>query len=544
MVRPALLSVLVALVAAAPAQAQPEALFAPWDDLEARALAELAQAQATVDVAHYNIRNERFMTALNALRARGVRVRIVVDAKNAEKPWNVLDDAFVAAGFEFKRYRNTSSAYAIMHHKFCVIDGQTVLTGSYNWNGTAQLVNDENMVVLDDAALAAAYANEFAELWGDVPEAAAPQGAGGPDARVYFSPEDHPRDALIAQIAAAQTRIRAAVFAFKDRDVANALADAARRGVEVTLLTEEKQADTTGYDERVGAAGGRVIVAANRSSTFSAMHHKYCVIDDQVVVTGACNWTWTALTHSNEDVLVVHDAALAAAYTRGFGALVRRYDPAGFDPAAYGIGAAQTQLQVIVRMPNTQPGDAVALVGDDPALGAWDPAAGLQLRTSESTFPSWTGRLTLPAGTQAHFKAVVVSAAGEVRWELGSDRVLAADPAGTPTLVDVTFRDQVEVTVTASLATALPPGAELRLVGSDPALGNWDPARGWPLAVDAAGVASATLPLPGRAVLSCKLVVVAADGTVTWELGWDHWLWVHDRDAPQTIDLGPAQLAP
>jgi hypothetical protein len=48
-----------------------------------------------------------------------------------------------------------------MHHKFCVIDGVTVINGSYNWSHKARS-NDENiMVATDAAAFAAKYLAAF-----------------------------------------------------------------------------------------------------------------------------------------------------------------------------------------------------------------------------------------------------------------------------------------------------------------------------------------------------------------------------------------------
>jgi len=53
---------------------------------------------------------------------------------------------------------------SIMHHKFCVIDSNTVITGSYNWSRKAQR-NDENIVVSDDAAeLAQQFTLEFQSI--------------------------------------------------------------------------------------------------------------------------------------------------------------------------------------------------------------------------------------------------------------------------------------------------------------------------------------------------------------------------------------------
>src|SRR3546814_7958443 len=52
----------------------------------------------------------------------------------------------------------------IMHHKFCVIDRATVITGSYNWSQKARS-NDENITVVTEAeAFARNYLDAFEEL--------------------------------------------------------------------------------------------------------------------------------------------------------------------------------------------------------------------------------------------------------------------------------------------------------------------------------------------------------------------------------------------
>ena len=40
----------------------------------------------------------------------------------------------------------------ILHHKVIVIDERTVITGSYNFTGSAEHDNDENLVIVDDPA--------------------------------------------------------------------------------------------------------------------------------------------------------------------------------------------------------------------------------------------------------------------------------------------------------------------------------------------------------------------------------------------------------
>lgn len=437
--RRALLALTLALTLPAARAGAQEVYFAPYDDCEARAMAVLDTARRTVDVAQYNIRNERFVAKLDELRARGVAVRIVVDAKNAARDYNTVDDLIEAMGFDLVRHENTRAAYAIMHHKFTIVDGAVVMTGSYNWNETAQDVNDENLLVLRDPALAAAYKAEFEELRG-APEVAQPGQGNG--VTVYFSPEDRARDAILEQVRLARESIAVCMFTFKDDAVARAMRDAARRGVRVLLVTEKKQADGSRADELVASGGpnARVIIAANTSSAHSAMHHKFAVFDGRRVVTGACNWTYTAFNASNEDTLVIASQELARQYMAGLGDVVARYAPESFDPDAFGIDRPDVGAHFVVTCPSTSFGETVVIVGGHPALGDWDPARGVPLSTTESMFPTWAGRTRLPRGEQVPWKVVVVGPSG-ARWEDGHDRVLETSPRGASGAWSVTFRE-------------------------------------------------------------------------------------------------------
>lgn len=52
-----------------------------------------------------------------------------------------------------------------MHNKFCVIDNQKVITGSYNWSENAENKNDENAAVVYDNDIASYYSVEFRRLF-------------------------------------------------------------------------------------------------------------------------------------------------------------------------------------------------------------------------------------------------------------------------------------------------------------------------------------------------------------------------------------------
>lgn len=52
----------------------------------------------------------------------------------------------------------------MVHHKFCIIDEKTVITGSYNWTYYAENRNWENIVVLNNIVTSKAYIKEFEKL--------------------------------------------------------------------------------------------------------------------------------------------------------------------------------------------------------------------------------------------------------------------------------------------------------------------------------------------------------------------------------------------
>ena len=53
-----------------------------------------------------------------------------------------------------------------LHHKLAVIDGKTVISGSFNWSPSAAHGNDETLVIIHSAQLARHFTREIDRLWG------------------------------------------------------------------------------------------------------------------------------------------------------------------------------------------------------------------------------------------------------------------------------------------------------------------------------------------------------------------------------------------
>ena len=62
------------------------------------------------------------------------------------------------------RFSNPLAIDYIMHHKFCIIDNEIVITGSYNWTVKARRFNKENILCINDKNIVSQYLEEFESL--------------------------------------------------------------------------------------------------------------------------------------------------------------------------------------------------------------------------------------------------------------------------------------------------------------------------------------------------------------------------------------------
>jgi len=121
------------------------------------------------DAAFYRFNNERLARALDEARQRGVRIRLVVDRGKYEESKST--QKLLSKGrFPFRVARGPRGAGSKMHHKFAILDGTVVVTGSYNWTLESEEQNYENALVLREPELVKAYGPEFEALWMEAKE--------------------------------------------------------------------------------------------------------------------------------------------------------------------------------------------------------------------------------------------------------------------------------------------------------------------------------------------------------------------------------------
>lgn len=138
-----------------------EVYFSPKGGCETRLLYWLSRANSSIHVLIYSFTLDSVGDALIAAHRRGLDVRIVMEG-----------DEVGQGGSEYGRLKGAGVPVrldtnpALMHNKVAIIDGSIVITGSFNWTASAEARNNENMIVIRSAQVAALYEEEFERVWG------------------------------------------------------------------------------------------------------------------------------------------------------------------------------------------------------------------------------------------------------------------------------------------------------------------------------------------------------------------------------------------
>jgi len=151
---------LAVLLATAPAAAsQIQVCFSPplpgGCDPAAAVVQAVDGARKTVLVQMYALTSQRIVSALVNAKHRGVDVRAIVDRRQLDEDRSDTNAVGLLASRGVPVLVDT--VHGLMHNKIMIVDGATVITGSFNYTWSAEHRNAENLLVIHDPTLAAEY---------------------------------------------------------------------------------------------------------------------------------------------------------------------------------------------------------------------------------------------------------------------------------------------------------------------------------------------------------------------------------------------------
>ena len=437
---------------AAPGETTPTAL-----EPDLRALIDGAERELLL--AAYTLDRAPLIDALLAAWDRGVDLAVVTDGDELEDAGFV---ALAAAGVPITARRPGDR---IMHHKFLVIDQAAVWTGSTNWTDNDLDRNDNDALLLRSPEVAAAYAEEHAELRAGrfgrskdrsrAPLALALDGLpqGDLDLQLRFSPSQDPVPALVAAIDGAAASVRFATYSFTHPDVADALVRAEARGVEVIGLFDEGQASSSwSVDEELAAGGAAIHTDGNENASgFSGgkLHHKLLIVDGgpgegpATVATGSTNWSRAGQQDNDENLVVLGGLEDVSAWMTPFCARLALATPVeGAEAAAEGAaaGCGTPALRLNELLPDPAWADLgeeyVELVnaGDGPmalaGVSLWDGAVQPRHTFAGGTLAPGAALVIFDTGDHDDVPNVVLSSTGRLGLNNSGERIRLTGPDG------------------------------------------------------------------------------------------------------------------
>ncbi len=137
-----------------------EVYFSPDGGAANHLIYWLDRSNKSVCAMIYSFTNDDIAAAFIRAQQRGVDIKISMDQQE-----------HTVKGSEYQTLLNNSipirvdERSGLMHNKVAVIDGKVVITGSYNWSNAAEERNRENLIIIQDPALAATYQNNCEAVW-------------------------------------------------------------------------------------------------------------------------------------------------------------------------------------------------------------------------------------------------------------------------------------------------------------------------------------------------------------------------------------------
>lgn len=157
--RPAQISIMIflcfTLMATRIRAAEPTSMsvfFSPNGGCAQAVISEIDHAKHHIEILAYAFTSQPIARALLNAAQRSVLITAIVDPLSSRTMPRLLTPQPLD---HIRIY--VDHAHAIQHNKVILIDGATIITGSYNWTTAAEQHNAENLLVIHSTAIATLY---------------------------------------------------------------------------------------------------------------------------------------------------------------------------------------------------------------------------------------------------------------------------------------------------------------------------------------------------------------------------------------------------
>ena len=156
----------------------------------------------------------------------------------------------------------------------------------------------------------------------EINKALLPELKPAPEAFAYFSPGLDCLDAINREIRRAKSSLDICVFTISDNRITDEIIKAWNKGVKVRIITDNDKQYDKGSD--IFQLKSKKIPLVT-DHTPDHMHHKFMVADKTIVICGSYNWTRSASTRNNEDIVVLENKIIVDGFCDEFERLWKQF---------------------------------------------------------------------------------------------------------------------------------------------------------------------------------------------------------------------------
>lgn len=130
----------------------------------------------------------------------------------------------------------------------------------------------------------------------------------------YFS---NIKTILIEKISKAQNEVSIAVAWFTNQELLDAITECLNKNIQINLIVIDDYINRNEFSLDFSyfvAKGGHLFFSTNEK----LMHNKFCIIDNNLLITGSYNWTYFAEKHNLENIIITDTPYIIVQYQKEF----------------------------------------------------------------------------------------------------------------------------------------------------------------------------------------------------------------------------------
>lgn len=135
--------------------------FSPDGGCDEELVSLIRKSKKRLDIAVFDVTHPQIVHEI-LLASKRSQVRILVDRRQS-KGKHSLVSTLIRAGLPVR----SGKQRGIMHHKFVIVDGEELETGSFNFSVGATKKNQENQVYLRDPQVVKRFESQFEKMWSE-----------------------------------------------------------------------------------------------------------------------------------------------------------------------------------------------------------------------------------------------------------------------------------------------------------------------------------------------------------------------------------------